>query len=129
MIRQNSARLFVMACLVLLTPVLGAEQALSLRVTPPVADAPADVLITVTVERNTENRELVVEDDSENYYRSSAVQLEGDKAARTHFLVFRELPPGRHRISAAVRGTIGLRAAVSTSVTVIGFGSSEGIER
>lgn len=96
-----------------------------LRVTPHVANAPASVSITVTVERDTENRELVVEDDSEDYCRSSVVPLEGDKAARTHLLFFRGLPPGQHRISTALRGASGLRAAVSTSVTVIGIGASE----
>lgn len=124
--RTNAMLLVVLAGLALTTPSLSAEQAVSLRVTPHVADAPANVFITVTVERDTDNRELVVEDDSGDYYRSSVVSLEGDKAARTHLLVFRGLPPGQHRISAAVRGTNGLRAVVSTSVTVTGIWGSEG---
>lgn len=95
-------------------------EALSLRVVPHVAFAPANIAITVTVERDTENRELMVADDSEDYYRSSTVSLEGEQAARTHLLVFHGLPPGEHRISAAVRRTNGLLAAVSTSVTVVG---------
>lgn len=127
--RPNALLLVVLAGLALTTPSLSAEQAVSLRVTPHVAYAPAVVSIKVTVEPNEQNRTLVVEDDSESYYRSSEVQLEGENAARTHLLTFHGLPPGQHRISAAVRGTNGLRAAVSTSVTVIGIGAAEEIVR
>lgn len=62
-------------------------EALSLRVTLPTAGAPTVVSITATVEPNAENRAPVVEDDSETYYPSSIVPLEGDRTARTHVLV------------------------------------------
>lgn len=120
MTRQNLERFFVAASLTLATPALSADKALLLRVTPHVVSAPATVSITITVEPDEKNRVLVVEDDSEDYYRSSEVQLEGEKAARTHMLVFRGLPPGQHRISAVVHGTSGFRTAVSTTVAVIG---------
>ena len=42
---------------------------------------------------------------AETAYRSSQVQLEGKKAARTHLLLFRGLPPGEHRVRASVHGT------------------------
>lgn len=120
MTRQNLVRCFVAASLTLATPALSAQKALSLRVTPQITNAPATVSITITVEPDEKNRVLMVEDDSEDYYRSSEVQLEGEKAARTHMLVFRGLPPGEHRISAIVHGTSGFRSAVSTTVAVIG---------
>lgn len=120
MSHPNPTQLVILAWLLLATPALSAKEALSLRATPQVANAPAHVSVTVTVERHTENRELVVVDDSEDYYRSSVVQLEGEKAARTYLLVFRGLPPGQHRISATVRGQVGQRAIVRTTVTVVG---------
>jgi hypothetical protein len=110
----------VLACLAAPTPTQGAENALSLRVTPLVATAPAAVSITVTVEPHERNRVLVIEDDSDVYYRSSQVQLEGKNAARTHLLLFRGLPPGEHRVRASVHGTNGFVGVVSTTVMVVG---------
>lgn len=123
--RRHLAQLAVLASLLLATPTLGAEDALSLHVTPKVSNAPAAVVITVTVARNEKNRKLVVEDDSESYYRSSQVTLEGENAARTHRLVFRGLTPGEHRIRAVVHGTSGSRAAAWTTVLVVGAEPSQ----
>jgi hypothetical protein len=64
---------------------------------------------------------LVIEDDSDVYYRSSQVQLEGKNAARTHQLLFRGLPPGEHLIRPSVHRTNGFHIVVSTSITVVGF--------
>ncbi|MBI1875945.1 MAG: hypothetical protein HYS05_18940 [Acidobacteria bacterium] len=110
---------------ILATPLFAAESSLSLRVTPRMAFAPAVVSIAVTVEPNAENRALVVEDDSEDYYRRSEVPLEGEKAARGHTLMYQGLPPGEHRISAVVRGTSGPRAVVHTTITIVGERSSK----
>jgi len=109
------------ACLAAATATVGAEPALSLRVTPRVAAAPATVSITVTVEPDEKNRVLVLEVDSDVYYRSSQVQLEGKNAARTHQLLFRGLPPGEHRVRASVYDTNGFHTVVSTTVTVLGL--------
>lgn len=113
----------VMAYLALAAPSPSAEEALSLRVSPRVASAPAALSITVTVEPRENNRVLLVEDDSGSYYRSSQIQLEGEHAARTHVLFFRGLPAGRHRISAVVRDFKGDRASVSATVMVTGADS------
>ena len=123
--KRLSAQAAILACLVAATPAHGAEKALSLHVTPRIVAAPATVSITVTVEPDETNRVLVIEDDSGAYYRSSQVQLEGERAARTHRLVFRRLPPGQHQVSAVVYGTNGVRARVSQRVMVIGLGPSE----
>ena len=115
---SNAARLFVFLSLMLAAPQLGAEKALSISVTPQVAAAPATVSIIVTVERPEENRALLVEDDSDAFYRSSLVPLEGDQAARTYTFRFRGLPSGSHLIRATVTGSTGSRATVRTTVTV-----------
>lgn len=116
---SHAARLFVLLSAALAAPPLGAEQPVSMRVTPQVTTAPATVSITVTVERHEDNLALLVEDESGEFYRSSVVGLEGDPAARTYTLVFRGLPPGRHVISATVSGLRGQRAAIRTTVTVV----------
>lgn len=124
MTRPTLKTSLVIGSLILTASAFAAENSLSLRVTPRITTAPAVVSITVTVEPNAENRALVVEDDSEGYYRGSEIPLEGEKAARTHTLTYRGLPPGEHRISAVVRCSSGARAVVHTTVTVIGEGSS-----
>lgn len=122
--KRLNMQLLILACLVVATPPLGAKNAVSLRVTPQMAAAPATVSITVYVEPNDKNRVLVIEDDSATYYRSSHLELDGEKAARTHMVMFRGLPPGEHRVIASVHGTNGFREVVSTTVTVVG---SEGL--
>lgn len=118
--KRLNMQLLVLACLVAAAPPLGAKNAVSLRVTPQMSAAPATVSITVYVEPNEKNRVLVIEDDSEAYYRSSHLELDGANAARTHALRFRGLPPGEHRVIASVHGTNGFRAVVSTTVLVVG---------
>ena len=118
--KRSNAHAAILACLVVAAPTLNAEKAVSLRVTPHVAAAPATVSIIVTVEPDEKNRALVVEDDSEVYYRSSQIQLEGKNAARRHVLMFRGLPPGEHRVIASVHGTNGFHAVDSTTVMVVG---------
>lgn len=118
--KRLNTQLIILACLVAATPTLRGESALALRVTPAIAAAPATVSVTVTVEPNVKNRMLVIEDESETYYRSSAVELEGERAVRTHWLVFHGLPPGEHRVSAAVYSANGRHTVVSTTVTVMG---------
>lgn len=120
MTRRHLAQLCGGLVLALATPPLGAEEALAIRVTPHTAFAPATVSVTVTVEPDADNRTLLVEDDSDQYFRSSLISLEGDQAARTYVLVFRGLPPGQHRIVAVVRGSRELRGTVRSTVTVIG---------
>jgi hypothetical protein len=112
--------LLILAGMLSITTPLRAKQAVEMRVTPHVASAPATVMITVTIERDANNRQLVVEAESDAYYRRSDRSLDGEDAARTHSLVFRGLPPGEYQISAALGGTRGPRAAVRTTVTVVG---------
>jgi hypothetical protein len=112
--------LFVLAGVLFATSPLRTEPNVAISVTPHTAFAPATVIITVTIEPDANNRELVVEADSDAYYRRSEMSLEGDNAARTHRLMFRGLPAGEYQISAAVGGSTGQRAAVRTTVTVVG---------
>jgi hypothetical protein len=64
--------------------------------------APATVPITVAVEPGAENRTLVVEADSEDYFRSSAIELDGENEKRLHSVEFKSLPAGQYRVRAQV---------------------------
>lgn len=86
------------------------EHAITVRVNPLFAIEGSSVQAMVRVARNAENRMLQLTVDSENYYRSSEIQLDGDGAAVTHYLQMRSLPAGDYAFLAVVYGTRGERA-------------------
>jgi hypothetical protein len=61
--------------------------------------------------------------DSPEFYRSSTIALEGDRAAKTTTLEFRSLPPGEYEVAATVIGVDGQRRAIAQAhVNVIESG-------
>jgi hypothetical protein len=73
---------------------LGAGERITMRVAPAVSFAPANLRVRATIEGDAENRAVEVSAESADFYRSSEIQLDGDKAARTSIFEFRSLPPG-----------------------------------
>ena len=62
--------------------------------------------------------------ESQDFYRSSEVQLEGDKAPRTSMIEFRSLPPGTYEVRVTVMGSGGeQRAFARQQVNVIASGA------
>ncbi len=86
-----------------------------MQVSPAVSFAPADLLIRTRLEPDVDNRGMVVIAESDDFYRSSEIQLEGDRAPRTVTFEFRSLPPGEYEVTAVVIGTDGQRRAVARS--------------
>jgi predicted phage tail protein len=120
-----NTRYVVVGMMLTATTVTGAKQPVSIRVSPEIAFAPANVVIRTSVEPATENRSIEVIAESGEFYRSSTIQLEGDRAPKTTMLEFRALPPGNYDVSASVIGSGGQRRAVAhMQVKVLG---SEGI--
>ena len=68
--------------------------------------------IRTTIEENRENRGLEVVAASANYFRSSEISLDGDRAPRINELVFRGSPDAT-KISATLIGEQGKRARTS----------------
>jgi hypothetical protein len=58
-------------------PAHAADSRLALRVSPSVAFAPANLLVRATVDVNAENRLLVIIAESDDFYRSSEITLDG----------------------------------------------------
>ena len=73
---------------------LTASEPVSIHVSPNVSFAPAAVRIRIKVEPDADNRVMEVVADSEAFYRSSTIQLDGDQAPMTTLLQFRGLPSG-----------------------------------
>jgi hypothetical protein len=96
-----------------------ARERLTIRVAPVAAFAPADLVVRTTIEADTENRAIEVVAESSEFYRSSLMPLDGDKAPRTTLLEFRSLPPGAYRVSATLFGPSGeVRASAAREISL-----------
>ena len=105
---------------------VGAGERITLKVSPAVAFAPANLVVRATVEADADNRAIEIVAESTNFYRSSEIQLEGDKAARTNTFEFRSLPPGTYEVRAKLLSASGqTRAAVRQQVNVIASGAAD----
>jgi hypothetical protein len=105
---------------------VGAGERITLKVSPAVAFAPANLVVRATIEADAANRAIEIVAESPDFYRSSEIQLEGDKAARTNTFEFRSLPPGTYEVRAKLLGADGQqRAAVRQQVNVIASGAGD----
>jgi hypothetical protein len=104
---------------------LGADETISMKVSPAVAFAPANLVVRATIPCDAANRAVEIIAESSDFYRSSEIQLEGDKAARTATFEFRSLPPGTYEVRATLYGTDGKRGVVRQQVNVIASGAGE----
>jgi hypothetical protein len=95
------------------TAVAGAKEPLSIRVSPAFSFAPANIVIRTSVEPDAENRSIEVIADSAQFYRSSTITLEGDRAPKTTMVEFRTVPPGDYEVTAVLIGSNGHRRAIA----------------
>jgi hypothetical protein len=88
-----------------------------------VTAAPATVAVRVTVPPDAANRAVAVALDCDGFFRSSEVPLDGDRAPRSIFLEYRDLPPGSYEIRGVLVGSRGeALATAQIMVTVTGLG-------
>jgi hypothetical protein len=107
------------------THFVAANEPLSIRVSPAVAFAPANLIVRTRIDPDSYNRALEVVAESVDFYRSSTVQLEGDRAPKTTAFEFRSLPPGDYEVRAAVIGADGQPKAIARAQAhVVESGSS-----
>jgi len=105
---------------------LGAGEPITMRVSPAVAFAPANLIVRATIEADSENRAVVVTADSADFYRASEMQLNGEQAPRTNTFEFRSLPPGSYEVRAILIGSSGRpRGTVRQQVNVISSGGGD----
>jgi hypothetical protein len=105
---------------------LGAGERLTIKVSPAISFAPANLNVRAMIEVDAQNRMVEVVADSANFYRSSEIQLEGDKAPRTTNFEFRSLPPGTYEVTVMLIGADGRqRALARQQVNVISSGAGE----
>ncbi len=120
-----NAQVWGCALAIMTTTVAGAKEPLSMHVSPAMSFAPANLLIRTRGVPDVDNRAMEVIAESGDFYGSSAIQLEGDRAPRTVTFEFRSLPPGQYDVTAVVVGTDGQRRALARSrVNVMETGPS-----
>ena len=96
-----------------------ATEKLSLHVTPNVSSAPSNVSVKATVTRDADNRWLLIEADSGSFFRSSAIQLDGDKAPTVTEIRLSNLPSGQYSVSAVLSNSLGEHTTVRRTVIVL----------
>jgi hypothetical protein len=105
---------------------LGAGERLTMKVSPAVAFAPANLIVRAMVVADPDNRAVEIIAESPDFYRSSMIPLEGDKAARTNTFEFRSLPPGIYEVRANLLGSNGEpRATIRQQINVIASGTGD----
>jgi hypothetical protein len=127
MLKAMNARMYLFGILLVMMALpLGAGERLTIRVSPAISFAPANLNVRAMIEADAENRAVQVVADSINFYRSSEIQLEGDKAPRTTTFEFRSLPPGTYEVKVMLIGVDGRqRALARQQVNVIASGAGE----
>lgn len=102
---------------------LRAGELLTIKVSPSISFAPAFVRVQATIEADAANRAVEIIADSGDFYRSSRIPLEGDRAARTNIFEFPGLPSGEYEVTATVFGSDGRpRGRVRQTVNVVARG-------
>jgi len=119
MAKAVATLLFSCTLLILAAPPLDGVEALSVRVTPTMAPEPAIVVVTAMVEADARNRTLEISASSEDYFRSSQVQLEGRDARRVFDFAFHDIPHGRYEVIGTLTGTDGRRVEVTRVFMVL----------
>jgi hypothetical protein len=121
---QLRATLFGILLLMTVTTPLGAGGRMTLKVSPAVAFAPANLIVLTMIEANKQNRAVEIAAESTEFYRSSEIQLDGEHAPRTTTFEFRSLPPGTYEVKATLIGSDGSAlATLRQQMNVLATGS------
>jgi hypothetical protein len=99
---------------------LDAGGRISMRVAPRIATAPATVNVHAVAEPDPANRSLQVQLNSQDYYRSSMIPLEGEAGPRTTMMQYEGVPGGTYEVRVTLFGADGKpRASTFQDVTIL----------
>jgi len=97
------------------SPRLHATERLRVHASP---SSSSDVIVYVGIERNAENRMLRVTAESEQFFRSSEIQVNGEASPRANVFIFRQLPSGWYDVTVQLYAEHA-RAAETVKCTVL----------
>lgn len=96
---------------IVLTSAVDAEHKLVLNVSPQQSLAPANVNVRITIEPNHANRVVEVVAESDEFYRSSQIAIEGERGPKTIFLQLKNLPSGSYEVRSILSDALGHETA------------------
>jgi hypothetical protein len=100
-----------------------ADECMTMRVSPRQALAPVNLRVSVRIEPNADNRVLTIVADSPEFYRSSQIQLEGDRAPKTVSIEYPNVPGGEYEITSVLVNSVGReRATIHQTARVVPLG-------
>jgi len=103
---------------------VGAEDTITMNASPQISFAPAHLTVRTRIEPDVSNRAIEIVIDSEDFYRSTTIELEGDQAPRSSVFEFRGVPGGTYQVSARLVGTNGTsRGLVRRQIDVLATGA------
>lgn len=109
-----STRLLVLCTALLAGPVsANGTERLRLSVSPTIAMAPATLRVQVRIAPDAANRSLAIVADGENYYRSSLLPLDGDRAASTLDISYPGVPGGTYEVLCVLLDSSGHQRATA----------------
>jgi mRNA-degrading endonuclease toxin of MazEF toxin-antitoxin module len=98
---------------------LNASERLAIAVSPRQSFAPASLVVRVHITPDVANRALEVVAESEDYYRSSRMQLDGEGAPATRLLEFRSLPSGDYDVRVNLLDSAGRQRASAREHVIV----------
>jgi hypothetical protein len=121
---RNAARVLIAAVIavVVIDHSGRASEVVAIKVRGHYFPAPANIDVNVAIEPADNHHRLVIEADSEAFYRSSEIALEGAADKRLHTVQFKNLPPGQYVLRAELRSRTEVLGQARQELTVTGMG-------
>ena len=112
MVQVVNRAAFTAFVLIMLVSAARSSSMLTMHVAPNrVTAAPGWLEVRATVETSSDNRALEIVAESDEYFRSSQIPLDGERAPRINEVLFKGLPQGQYAVSVTLVGVNGRRAA------------------
>src|SRR5262245_30403661 len=108
----------ILCCLASSARPLGGSERLAMGVSPAMTVAPGFVRIEARVERDARNRVVRIVAESDDFYRSSDIPVDGENGPAIAVLDLRRLPTGTYQVTSILVGTDGQRAATTRVLRV-----------
>jgi hypothetical protein len=100
---------------------LAAGEHMTMSIAPRHSFAPANLTIRVRMQPEAADRWLEIVADSGEFFRSSAIPLEGERSASTVLVEYRDVPSGEYAVLGIVRDGAGReRQRVQQTAVVLG---------
>lgn len=98
---------------------INAGEKLTLKVTPNLSSASSTVVVRAKAAKDAHNRVLQIGADSGTFYRSSQIQLDGDRAPLVTEIHLKNLPSGEYTVVAVLLDEMGHQTVVRRTALVL----------